>query len=71
MKYYEIPEPGLNPIEYTRQSLRCSICLHPVPEALEFSGGRTICRHCLEQLVSSEQTTIDDLAALLCAAVVE
>lgn len=71
MPSHETPEPRLDPPEYPGLGLRCSLCLHSVSEALEFAGGRTICRHCLEHLVTSNQTTIDDLAAILCAAVVE
>lgn len=65
------PEPILTPPEYTVPPLRCSVCLSAVPEALEFAGGRTICRRCLGGLAESSRITIDDLAAMLCAAVVE
>lgn len=51
-------------------SIRCSLCLRQVSEALEFHGGRILCRHCLEHLAANERTTMDDLAALLCAAIV-
>ena len=52
------------------EPIRCSLCRRSVEEALEFFGNRIICRHCLEQLVSNERTTLDDLAAIFCAAVV-
>lgn len=64
------PEPSLNPPEYSPASLTCSCCCQPVPEALEFHGGRAVCRRCLQQLIANNAVTLDELAAILCAAVV-
>ena len=62
-----IPEPSLLPREYPPSVLRCCLCHHPVPEALDLLYG-PICRSCLQQV--TEHQTMDELSALLCAAIV-
>ena len=63
----QIPEPSLIPPEYPAAILRCSLCHHPVPEALELLSG-PICRPCLQSM--TEHRAMDELSALLCAAVI-
>ena len=62
----QIPEPSLLPPEYPTAALRCCLCHHPVPEALELLYG-PICRSCLQSV--TEHHSMDQLSALLCAAV--
>ena len=63
----QTPEPSLLPPEYPAVVLRCCLCHHPVPEALELLYG-PICRSCLQNV--TENRTMDELSALLCAAVI-
>lgn len=65
-----IPEPSLTPPEHEYTPL-CLRCKRPVPEMFELTAGALICRDCLSDLVSDPKTTMDDLSALLCLAVVE
>ena len=60
----------LTPPEMPEEPIRCSLCLHPADVLLEFHGGKLVCRRCLAELTSNEKVSMDDLAALLCAAVV-
>lgn len=60
----------LTPPELPEEPMRCSLCLHTADVLLEFHGGKLVCRRCLVELTSNEKVSMDDLAALLCAAVV-
>lgn len=62
-----IPEPSLTPPEHPAAVLRCCICHRPVGEALELPYG-PICRPCLQ--VYAADHSMDELSALLCAAVI-
>ena len=64
-----IPEPSLNPPEHEYIPL-CLSCMRPVPEMFELTSNDFICRDCLSKLLSDPKITMDDLAALLCMAVV-
>jgi hypothetical protein len=44
--------------------------MRPVPEMFELTANDFICRDCLSKLLSDPKITMDDLAALLCMAVV-
>lgn len=61
-----MPEPSLIPPEHPATPLRCCLCHQPVEEALELLYG-PICRRCLQ--VYADVHTMDELSALLCAAV--
>ena len=61
-----IPEPALIPPEYPAAPLRCCLCQQPVEEALELLYG-PICRPCLQEYADAH--TMDELSALLCAAI--
>lgn len=64
-----IPEPSLNPPEHEYIPL-CLSCMRPVPEMFELTASDFICRDCLSNLLSDPKITMDDLAALMCMAVV-
>lgn len=50
--------------------IRCELCHRTVEEAFELPYG-IICRDCLAELFANEKTTMDELAALITAGVVD